>query len=316
MINQANKVQGIINNIENVIVGKRKTIELCLTAILAKGHILLEDVPGVGKTMLVRTIAKTIDADYKRIQFTPDLLPSDITGVSIYHPEARQFIFQPGPIMSSIILADEINRTTPKTQSALLEAMEERHVTVDGITHHLKEPFCVIATQNPIEYEGTFTLPEAQLDRFLLKLSLGYPTKEEEIAILDKFQFSSPIDELQAIISDSDVIKMQEEVKRVHIDQAIKSYIVQISIETRKHIQVNLGVSPRASLALMRACQSYAYIQGRDYVIPDDVKYLLPFVFEHRIHLKREYALEDNAVRQVLKEIIGKVEVPVFKGSL
>ena len=263
----------IIENIEKVMIGKRKEVILSLTALLAKGHVLLEDVPGVGKTMLVKSIAKSCDASFKRIQFTPDLLPSDVLGVSIYNPKEMEFEFRPGPIMGNIILADEINRTSPKTQSALLEGLEETNITIDGFTYELPRPFFVMATQNPIEYEGTYPLPEAQLDRFLIKMKMGYPTFTEEMEVLTRVQNQTPLEELTAVVSTDQLILMQDEVRSVYVDKTIKEYIIRLVFETRNHPQIALGVSPRGSIALMRASQAFAYLQGREYVLPDDVQF-------------------------------------------
>ncbi|MEK4666157.1 AAA family ATPase [Niallia sp. FSL R7-0271] len=305
------KVNRIIENIEKVMIGKREVAELSLIALLAQGHVLLEDVPGVGKTMMVRSLAKSVGANFRRIQFTPDLLPSDVTGVSIYNPKEMEFQFLPGPILGNIILADEINRTSPKTQSALLEAMEESSVTIDGVTHKLNNPFFVMATQNPIEYEGTYPLPEAQLDRFLLKMKMGYPTHEEEMEVLTRVQTSAPIEELESVVSLEELLMLQAEVKKVYVDATIKKYIVDLATESRAHRNVYLGVSPRGSIALMRAVQSYAFVQGRDYVIPDDVQYLAKAVFSHRIILKSEAKFDGISAEDIMGEILAAVQVPV-----
>ncbi|RIW29354.1 MoxR family ATPase [Bacillus salacetis] len=305
------KLQHVIENIEKVMIGKRSVAELSLVALLANGHVLLEDVPGVGKTMMVRALAKSVGASFKRIQFTPDLLPSDVIGVSIYNPKDSEFHFRPGPIMGNIILADEINRTSPKTQSALLEGMEEHSVTIDGVTRKLDKPFFVMATQNPIEYEGTYPLPEAQLDRFLLKMKMGYPEMEEEMEILTRAQKRAPIEELEAVITLEELRMIQEEVKEVIMDDTLKKYIVDIAHRTRQHSQVYLGASPRGSIALMRACQAYAYLNSRDYVIPDDVQYLAPFVFSHRIILKSEAKYEGITAEEVVERVITRIPVPV-----
>ncbi|MBM6645122.1 MoxR family ATPase [Bacillus sp. RIT 809] len=303
-------IEKIINNIEKLMVGKRKETILALTALLAEGHVLLEDVPGVGKTMLVRALSKSIDADYKRIQFTPDLLPSDVTGVSIYNPKELQFEFKPGPIIGNFILADEINRTSPKTQSALLESMEEGNITIDGMTRPLPKPFFVMATQNPVEYEGTYPLPEAQLDRFLLKLKMGYPTPEEEFEILNRMEKTNPLSHLQAITTIKELLYLQQSVREVSMDKAIKHYIVKLVTQTRSYISIQLGASPRGSIALMKASQAYAFIHGRNYVIPDDVKFLAPYVLAHRLILKMEARFEGITGEQVIAKIVARTTVP------
>ncbi|CAM5737365.1 MULTISPECIES: AAA family ATPase [Niallia] len=309
--NHSLAINRIIGNIEKVMIGKRDVAELSLIALLAQGHVLLEDVPGVGKTMMVRALAKSVGANFRRIQFTPDLLPSDVTGVSIYNPKELEFQFVPGPIMGNIILADEINRTSPKTQSALLEAMEESSVTIDGVTHQLQKPFFVMATQNPIEYEGTYPLPEAQLDRFLLKMNMGYPTVEEEIEVLTRVQVAAPIEKLESVVSLDELLTLQNEVRQVYVDETIKKYIVELATATRENASVYLGVSPRGSIALMRASQSYAFIQGRDYVIPDDVQFLVKAVFAHRMILKSETKFDGITAEEIINRIIGQVSVPV-----
>ncbi|MFF2501497.1 AAA family ATPase [Peribacillus sp. NPDC058075] len=305
------KLELVLGNIEKVIIGKRDIAELSIVALLSGGHVLLEDVPGVGKTVMVRALAKSIGASFKRIQFTPDLLPSDVTGISIFNPKEQAFIFRPGPIMGHIILADEINRTSPKTQSALLEAMEEASVTIDGVTRGLEKPFFVMATQNPIEYEGTYPLPEAQLDRFLLKMKMGYPGVEEEIEVLHRAQYTAPLEELESVITLDELIELQGEVKAVIVDDTIKRYIVELANQTRSHEGVYLGVSPRGSIALMKAAQAYALIQGRDYVLPDDVQYLVPFVFSHRLILKPEANYDGFDAGMVIHEIVATTQVPV-----
>ncbi len=301
----------VIRNIEKVMIGKREIAELSIVSLLAGGHVLLEDVPGVGKTMMVRALSKSLGTSFKRIQFTPDLLPSDVIGVSVYNPKTLQFEFRPGPIVGNIVLADEINRTSPKTQSALLESMEEGSITVDGDTIHLPKPFFVMATQNPIEYEGTYPLPEAQLDRFLLKIKMGYPTKEEEVEVLRRAENSLPIEQINAVLTIDQLIELQRQVKEVHVEDNIKEYIVSIAQNTRHHEKVYLGVSPRASIALMRASQAYAFMQGRSYVIPDDVQYLAKFVFGHRIILKPEARYEGVTEEQVINQVIRHIHVPV-----
>lgn len=304
-------IEKILTNMEKVMIGKRNVAELSLVALLAEGHVLLEDVPGVGKTMMVRALAKSVNATFRRIQFTPDLLPSDVTGISIYNPKEMEFQFRPGPLMGNIILADEINRTSPKTQSALLEGMEEASVTIDGVTHPLHKPFFVMATQNPIEYEGTYPLPEAQLDRFLLKMKMGYPEISEEIEVLKRAQKVPPIIELEPVIDLAELRDIQKEVKDVVIDETILHYIVEIVQRTRMHGSVYLGASPRGSIALMKASQAYAYIAGRDYVLPDDVQYLAPFVLSHRLILKSEAKFEGLSAEEVMSMILARVPVPV-----
>lgn len=304
-------IEEILANIEKVMIGKRDVAELSLVALLAEGHVLLEDVPGVGKTMMVRALAKSVNANFRRIQFTPDLLPSDVTGVSIYNPKEMEFQFRPGPLMGHIILADEINRTSPKTQSALLEGMEEASVTIDGVTHKLKKPFFVMATQNPIEYEGTYPLPEAQLDRFLLKMKMGYPDIDEEIEVLNRAQKVPPIEELYPVIGLEELLILQKEIKDVFVDDSMKRYIVDIVNRTREHGSVYLGASPRGSIALMKTAQAYAYMYGRDFVLPDDIQYLAPFVLSHRIILKSEAKFEGIFAEEVVNRVVARVPVPV-----
>ncbi|TCP24087.1 MoxR-like ATPase [Scopulibacillus darangshiensis] len=306
-------IDRVIENVEKVLVGKRHTAELAIVALLANGHVLLEDVPGVGKTMLVRAIAKSLGAEFKRIQFTPDLLPSDLTGMSIYNQKEMNFEFRPGPLLANIVLADEINRTSPKTQAALLEGMEEGSVTVDGETRVLPRPFFVMATQNPIEYEGTFPLPEAQLDRFIMKISMGYPTRSEEVEVLNRMITSQPIEDIKPVITIEEVLQLQEKTKEVHVEDSIKEYIVEIITRTRHHHDIYLGVSPRGSLALLKACQAYALINERDYVIPDDVKHLAPYVLGHRLILKPEAKFTNVEVGEVIADVIKRVKVPIFK---
>lgn len=311
--NTQEKVEKLLHNIHKVMIGKDETATLCVVALLAEGHILLEDVPGVGKTMLVRTLAKSIDCEFKRIQFTPDLLPSDITGVSMYHPKEMSFEFRKGPIFGNILLADEINRTSPKTQSSLLEAMEERSVTVDGQTLTLKEPFLVMATQNPIEYEGTYPLPEAQLDRFLIKLTMGYPTMEQEVEILKRTSAGHPLDSIEPVMTQSDVVHMQRQIADVYIDRSIQQFIVSLISQTRNDESVSLGVSPRGSISLMRAAKAYAFVMGRSYVIPDDVQFLAPYVLGHRMLLTSKAKYEGVTVEGIIHNIVQTTPVPIRK---
>lgn len=307
------KVEKIIENIEKVIIGKREAVELVIIALLAEGHVLIEDVPGVGKTSLVKALAKSINASFKRIQFTPDLVPSDVVGVTVYNQQKREFEFKPGPIMSNIVLADEINRTSPKTQSSLLEAMEEKQITVDGVTYPLPKPFMVLATQNPIEYEGTFKLPEAQLDRFMIKIEIGYPSEAEELEILANFEEKNLLEELKPVVNAEEVIKMQEEVKKVYVEDIVRNYIVNLVSSTRKSKAIRLGASPRATLNLMRSAQARAYCQGRDYVLPDDVKALAVPVLSHRIILRNEERFEGLDERMFIKNIVDTTKVPVVR---
>ncbi len=300
----------VIGNIEKVIIGKRAALELAVAGLLCQGHLLIEDVPGVGKTMLARSLARSLGCSFNRIQFTPDMLPSDVTGVSIFNQVTREFEFRPGPVISQVVLADEINRATPKTQAALLEAMEERQVTVDGITHILPRPFLVLATQNPIEYEGTFPLPEAQVDRFLIRLRLGYPGPEDEIRILERQQYRHPIDDVQQVVSVDELMTAQEAVKDVFISQALKRYIIDLIQQTRQHVEVYLGASPRGSLALFRMAQAKAAISGRDYVLPDDIKALVVPTLAHRVILGPGARLRDLTTTQIVEEIVSGVAVP------
>jgi len=300
----------VIANIERVIVGKRDVVELAVAGLLCQGHLLIEDVPGVGKTVLARSLARSLGCSFSRIQFTPDMLPSDVTGVSIFNQGSRQFEFRPGPVTAQIVLADEINRATPKTQAALLEAMEERQITVDGITHPLPRPFMVLATQNPIEYEGTFPLPEAQLDRFLLRIRLGYPGLEDEICILERQQFRHPLEDLEQVASVEELSEAQEAVKAVYVSPAVKRYLVELTRRTREHHEVYLGASPRGSLALYRAGQTRAAILGRDFVLPDDVKALALPALAHRVIPGPAARLRDVSAERVVQEVVEKLPVP------
>jgi MoxR-like ATPase len=300
----------IIRNVENVIIGKHDEVQLTLIALLCQGHVLIDDVPGVGKTMLAKAIARSLGCTFKRIQFTPDMLPSDVTGVSVYDQSTGRFEFSAGPVMANIVLTDEINRATPKTQSALLEAMEEHQVTVDGVTHLLERPFLVLATQNPIEYEGTFPLPEAQLDRFLVRVSLGYPSPADEIRILEAQQYVHPIETIEQAVDAEELLEMQESIKDVYVHDAIKEYIVSLVSATRGHPDVYLGSSPRGALALYRTGQARSALLGRDYVIPDDVKALAEPTLAHRLIVNPTAKIREVDPRRVIKEILQAVEVP------
>lgn len=302
--------ESVAGNLEKVIVGKRQSIELIVIGLLCQGHVLIEDVPGVGKTMLARSLARSLDCVFNRIQFTPDMLPSDVTGVSIYNQQKNKFEFRPGPIIGQIILADEINRATPKTQAALLEAMEERQVTVDGTTHSLPKPFMVLATQNPIEYEGTFPLPEAQLDRFLLRLRLGYPSIADEIRVIDDQQLRHPLESLKSVVKLKEIQQAIDDVKRIYISPLIKKYIVDLTTRTRQSADVYLGASPRGSLSLARAGQARAALLGRDHVLPDDIKALAVAVLAHRIIVSPAARLRDLSSDRILQEIVHAAPVP------
>jgi len=300
----------VVSNVEHVIVGKTSVVQLTVIGLLSRGHLLIEDVPGVGKTMLARSLARSLDCSFGRIQFTPDMLPSDVTGVSVYNQATGSFEFQPGPIMSQIVLIDEINRATPKTQSALLEAMEERQITVDGVAHPLPKPFMVLATQNPIEYEGTYPLPEAQLDRFLMRISLGYPALQDEIEVLDRQQFHHPVEDLEPVASVEELLEAQEEIKRIFVSPAVKEYIVRLVHATRQHSDIYLGASPRGSLTLYRTSQVRAAMLGRDYVLPDDVKFVAPFVLTHRLIISPSARLRNVTPSDVLAEVLEQLPVP------
>ncbi len=299
------------NNIAQVLVGKEAVVELALVALLCEGHLLLEDVPGIGKTTLARTIARSLQCSFARIQFTPDLLPTDISGVSVFDQRDRDFHYRPGPILNQIILADEINRATPRTQSALLEAMQERTVTVDGQTHALPRPFLVLATQNPIELEGTFPLPEAQIDRFMMRVGLGYPTEAEENDILLRYRQADPLETLRPVTGPDTLLNHQQAVKAVAVEQSVQHYIVKMVQATRSHPAVELGASPRGSMALYRGAQALAAIRGRQFIIPDDVKYLAPYVLTHRLIISPQTRLRGRTPAGVLAEIIESVPVPV-----
>ncbi|EGD48773.1 ATPase associated with various cellular activities AAA_3 [Ruminiclostridium papyrosolvens DSM 2782] len=309
--NNSALLKKIADNVENVIVGKRNAVELAIISLISNGHVLLEDVPGVGKTSLVSSLAKSISASFKRIQFTPDVLPSDITGFSIFNQKTGEFEFRPGTAMCQILLADEINRTSPKTQSSLLEIMEEHQVTVDGSTYKLPKPFMVLATQNPIEYIGTYPLPEAQMDRFFIKISLGYPQQGEEVYILSRFLEDNPLDTLEAVATSDDILQIQKDVKQVYIDKTLKNYVVDIVSMTRKHQYIALGASPRGSIAVCRAAQAWAYFNGRDFVIPEDIKKMLLPTLSHRLVLKQEAKLKKMSSSDILTSIIDKVYIPM-----
>jgi len=302
--------KAICDNVEKVIIGKRNAVEMSVVGLLCQGHLLIEDVPGVGKTMLARSLAKSIGCMFRRIQFTPDMLPSDVTGVSIFNQQTREFEFREGPVFAQIVLSDEINRATPKTQAALLEAMEEHQVTVDGVTRPLSRPFLVLATQNPIEYEGTFPLPEAQLDRFMLRIHLGYPAASDEVAMLDSQQFKHPVEKIEQVVDAESLLNAQEEIKSVHVDDKIKAYVVELMTQTRKHPEVSLGASPRGSLVLYRTAQARASIAGRDYVIPDDIKALAPVCLAHRMIVSPSARIKDITAESILTEILNSVPVP------
>ncbi len=306
-------VETTCDNVERVIVGKRREVELVLVALLCRGHVLIEDVPGVGKTVLTKAIARSVGSSFKRIQFTPDLLPSDVTGVNVYNQQLGTFEFRPGPIVAQMVLADEINRATPKTQSALLEAMEEAQITVDGETHHLPSPFLVLATENPIDYEGTFPLPEAQLDRFLLRLSIGYPGRAGELEMLDRQHLGHPLDGLGQVIAVEDLVAAQEAVKAVHVSMPVREYIVTLVEATRRHEDIFLGASPRGSLALFNASRAWAAVEGREYVLPDDVKALAEATLAHRVIVSPAARMRGVDSRALISDLLRKIPVPGVK---
>ncbi len=305
-----NTAKTIIENVEKVIIGKRNVIELAVIAVMSRGHLLIEDAPGVGKTMLARCLATSLDCTFKRIQFTPDMLPSDITGVSVYNQKSEDFEFRPGPVMAQIVLADEINRATPKVQSALLECMEEGQITVDGVTHRMPSPFHILATQNPIEYEGTFPLPETQLDRFLLRINIGYPAAEDEVKIMTEQQHRHPIETLTHVATATDVELLQAAVREIYVDDLIKQYIAAIVNASRNNPAIFLGASPRGSLSLYRCAQARALIQGRDYVLPDDVKALAEPVLAHRLIPRMTDSSHDKTGRDIVSRLLDSVPVP------
>lgn len=304
-------VKRLRENVQKVIVGKDEPIHMALVAVLCEGHVLIEDVPGIGKTTLARALAISLGSSFKRIQFTPDLLPSDVTGLNWFNQKNQEFEFRPGPVMSQVVLADEINRATPRTQSALLEAMQERQVTVDGITRPQPRPFLVLATQNPVELEGTFPLPEAQIDRFMLYVAIGYPSEEEENAILDRFRKHDPLEELKAVTTPEEIIKLQEERSEILVEESVRNYIVKVARATREHPEIELGASPRATLALFQSAQAWAAIQGRGYVLPDDVKTMAPYVLTHRLMIGAQAHLRGRRPEEMVADIVDSVPVPV-----
>ena len=303
--------QRITDNIQKVIVGKENEIKLLIVAVLCEGHVLLEDVPGTGKTYMARAFAASLGCTFRRIQFTPDLLPSDVTGLSWFNQKNQEFEFRPGPIMSQVVLADEINRATPRTQSALLEAMQERQVTGDGVTRKLARPFLVLATQNPIDLEGTFPLPEAQIDRFLLRVILGYPNQKEENSILERFREKDPLLELEAVTDPEEIISLQDTRRKIRVEESVRDYIVRVARATRDNGDIQLGASPRATMALYQTSQAWAAIQGRDFVLPDDVKYLTPYVLCHRMIISGRAQLRGRTAHELIRDIVSTVSVPV-----
>jgi len=307
----AQVAQSVKENVARVMVGKDQVIELLLTALFCEGHVLLEDVPGIGKTTLAKSLAKSLGCSFQRIQFTPDLLPSDITGVNVFNQKTSEFEYRPGPLIAQVVLADEINRAGPRTQSALLEAMEERQVTVDGVTRPLPRPFLVLATQNPIELEGTFPLPEAQVDRFFMRLAIGYPEEDEERAVLRRFRESNPLDDLKPVVDADEILELQKAVRQVFVHPAVEEYIVRLTRATRQHTAIQLGASPRGSLALYHAAQAWAAIRGRHFVLPDDVKQLIQPVLGHRIITTSQARVRGRVVFDILHEISDQTPVPV-----
>ena len=303
----------ILTNVGKVIVGKEEVVELALVAVLCEGHVLIEDVPGIGKTTLARALAASLGCTFRRIQFTPDLLPSDVTGISFFNQKRQEFEFRPGPIMAQVVLADEINRATPRTQSALLEAMQERQVTVDGETRPLPRPFLVLATQNPIELEGTFPLPEAQIDRFLLRFRLGYPSEREENDLVLRFERDDPLPDLRAVTSPEELIRAQAQIRQTRVEPTVREYLIRVVRATREHPAAELGASPRGTLALYRACQALAAIRGRDFVLPDDVKALAPALLTHRLLISSQTRLRGRRPEEILQAVVGGVPVPVVK---
>ncbi len=299
------------DNIQQVIVGKDNVIHLTLAVVLCEGHILLEDVPGIGKTTLARALAASLGCSYRRIQFTPDLLPSDVTGLNWFNQRDQEFTFKPGPIMSQVVLADEINRATPRTQSALLEAMQERQVTIDGVTYNLPRPFLVMATQNPVELEGTFPLPEAQIDRFMMRIPIGYPDEKEENSILERFRQADPLPDLGAVITPEEIIELHAERRNVRVVEPVREYIVRVARATRDHPEIELGASPRATLSLYQASQAWAAIHGRDFVLPDDVKALAPYVMTHRLMISPQAQLRGRKMEELVADVVEAVPVPV-----
>jgi MoxR-like ATPase len=307
----ADVVRQLRENIQQVIVGKEKVIYLTLTVVLCEGHMLLEDVPGIGKTTLARALASSLGCKFRRIQFTPDLLPSDVTGLNWFNQKKQEFEFRPGPVISQVVLADEINRATPRTQSALLEAMQERQVTIDGMTHPLPRPFLVMATQNPIELEGTFPLPEAQIDRFMMRIAIGYPEEGEENQILERFRLSDPLPELHAVTTPEEIISLQEERRQVRVAEPVREYVVRVARATRNHPEIELGASPRATMSLYQTSQAWAAIHGRDFVLPDDVKAMAPYVLTHRLMISPQAQLRGRKMEELVADIVEAVPVPV-----